>query len=60
MSDAQARAAALKEDIERSCIRYGLNMTIHEGKIGFVDQKEKKIVALWSPEHHLSEVSGDG
>ncbi len=59
MSDAQERAAALKSDIEKSCIRYGLNITVYEGKIGFVDQKGRKIVALWSPEYQL-EVNVDG
>ena len=40
--------------IERGAIKCGLNLTIYDGKIAFVDQKEKKIVALWTPEYKLS------
>lgn len=49
MTDTQKKALMLKEDIEQACIRRGLNLTIHDGKIGFVDQQEKKIVMLWDP-----------
>lgn len=52
MSNAQKRAAQLKKEIEKLCIRNKLNLTIHDGGIGFVDQKEKKIVMVWRPEHH--------
>lgn len=44
-----------KEIIERGAIEYGLNLAIYDGKIAFVDQKEKKIVALWTPEYKLSD-----
>lgn len=27
----------------------GLNLCVYDGKIGFVDQKQSKIVALWEP-----------
>lgn len=49
MTDMQKRASELKEDIEMACIRKGLNLTIYDGKIGFVDQSQKKIVMLWEP-----------
>ena len=60
MNDAQIRAVALKADIEQACIRHGLNLTVYDGRIGFVDQEARKIVVLWNPEHKLSEVSGNG
>lgn len=49
MTEAQKRASELKEDIERACISKGLNLTIYDGKIGFVDQSQKKIIMLWEP-----------
>ena len=55
MTEAQKRAAELKNDIEAACIRHNLNLTVHEGKIGFVDQAERKIVCLWNPEYNLGE-----
>lgn len=53
LSDKQKSALNLKEDIERACIKRGINLTIHDGKIGFVDQEEMKIVMLWNPEYKL-------
>jgi hypothetical protein len=53
----QEKVIEMKKEIVRAAIKYGLNLTIHDGKIGFVDQRHKKIVALWSPEYTLS--SGD-
>lgn len=55
MTESQKRAAELKNDIEAACIRHNLNLTVHEGKIGFVDQAERKIVCLWNPEYNLGE-----
>lgn len=49
MTDMQKRALMLKEDIEKACIRNGLNLTIYDGKIGFVDHKAGKIIMLWNP-----------
>ena len=40
----------MKKEIESIAIEYGLNLTVYDGKIGFVDQEQKKIVALWTPE----------
>lgn len=47
------RVIEMKNGIEILAVQYGLNLTIHDGKIGFVDQEQKKIVALWSPEFTL-------
>ncbi|MBO5010513.1 MAG: hypothetical protein J6D20_07460 [Clostridia bacterium] len=43
----------MKKRIEKLAIKYGLNLTVYDGKIGFVDQKQKKIVALWTPEYTM-------
>lgn len=56
MTEAQKRALALKEDIEKACVRHNLNLTIHEGKIGFVDQKAKKIVMVWNAEYSAKDI----
>lgn len=45
ITEAQKRAVILMKEIETSCIEHGLNMTIYDGKIGFVDPEESKIVA---------------
>jgi len=47
----------MKRDIEQIAREYGLNLTVYDGKIGFVDQEQKKIVALWTPEYKLSEIN---
>ena len=49
MTDMQKKALKLKEDIERACIENGLNLTIYDEKIGFVDHKEGKRIILWEP-----------
>ncbi len=54
MTDMQRKALKLKEDIEKACIKRGLNITIYNGKLGFVDQRKRKIVMLWSPEYKLN------
>ena len=51
----QEKVIKLKKAIEKAAIKDGLNLTVYDGKIGFVDQEQKKIVALWTPEHKLSE-----
>lgn len=53
LSDNQKSALNLKKDIERACIKRGLNLAVHDGKIGFVDQEEMKIVMLWNPEYKI-------
>lgn len=55
MTEAQKRAVELKKDIEAACIRHNLNLAVYDGKIGFVDQAERKIVCLWNPEYNLGE-----
>lgn len=42
-------------DVERACIKYKLNMTIYDGKLAFVDQESRHIVATWGPQFKLSE-----
>lgn len=43
----------MKKKIEKIAIKYGLNLTVYDGKIGFVDQEQRRIVALWTPEFEL-------
>lgn len=52
MTDMQKKALKLKEDIERACIENGLNLTIYDKKIGFVDHKEGRIIMLWEPVYY--------
>ncbi len=54
MSINHFKAVKLKEEIENSCIKYGLNLAIYDNKIAFVDQEEKKIIALWNAEYTLN------
>ncbi len=49
----------MKNEIESIAIEYGLNLTVYDGKIGFVDQEQKKIVALWTPEFKLPMKGGE-
>mgnify|MGYP000260152832 CR=1 FL=1 len=51
--DSQHRCEILKKVIEEACIMLGLNLCIYDGKIGFVDQEERKIVGLWKADHDL-------
>ena len=51
--DYEAKVIALKRDIERACVQHGLNLTVYDGRIGFVDQSIGKIVALWTPEYKM-------
>lgn len=58
MDAINARVGYLISVIEKGCILAGLNLTVYEGKIGFVDQKEKKIVAVWNPEYTAADIPG--
>lgn len=49
----QEKVIKMKKRIEKLAIKYGLNLTVYDGKIGFVDQKQKEIVALWIPEYTM-------
>ena len=53
MDNKMIEAALLKADITAACIKHGLNLTIYDGKIGFVDQKSKRVIAVWEPEYSL-------
>ena len=53
MERAQKRALLLRDMIELACAHCGLNLTVYNGKIGFVDQEKRKIVALWSAKYHM-------
>ena len=55
----QERVRNMRLAIEVIAVQYGLNLTVYDGKIGFVDQEKKKIVALWTPEHTLPTESED-
>lgn len=44
----------LKHEIEEVCVKYGLNLTVYDGRIGFVDQSEAKIIALWKPRYTIT------
>lgn len=54
----EIRVENAKREIERAAIENGLNLTVYEGKIGFVDQGKRKIVALWEAKYRLREESG--
>ncbi len=49
------RVQHLIADVERACIKYKLNMTIYDGKLAFVDQESRHIVATWGLQFKLSE-----
>lgn len=53
ITDAQKRAVELMGDIIKACTKHKLNMTVQDGKIGFVDQEQMKIVMIWSPEYKI-------
>lgn len=54
------RVIEFKAIIESGAIECGLNLTVYDGKIAFVDQKAKKIVALWTPKFKLSDIDTEG
>lgn len=47
----EERMTEAQKEIEEVCIRHGLNLTIFENGIGFVDPKENKIVMVWRPQY---------
>lgn len=51
MTEAQKKAVEVQKEIEEACIRHGLNLTIFENGIGFVDPKENKIVMVWRTQY---------
>lgn len=58
MENIEERVVYLKSVIEKGCILAGLNLTVYDGKIGFVDQNQNKIVALWEPQYTRSNMGG--
>lgn len=54
LKEERIRAVKLKEIIETACKYYGMNLTIYDGKIGFVDPGSKKIVMLWGAEYKMN------
>ena len=52
----EERVGGMIAKIEQAAIEYRLNITILDGKIGFVDQAERKIVAIWGPSYTLGEI----
>lgn len=55
----EERIATTSNLIIVACIFYGLNLTVYEGKIAFVDQEQKKIVAVWNPEYTAADIGGE-
>lgn len=53
METVEERVLKLKSLIEMAAVACRLNLTVYEGKIGFVDQEQQKIVALWGPEYNM-------
>ena len=58
--DIKKRVEKLRRAIEKAAIKYRLNLTIYDGKLGFVDQEQKKIVALWNSNYKLEEERNEG
>lgn len=53
----EERVATMQKLIETAGVACGLNLTVYDGKIGFVNQGQKKIVALWEPQYRASDIS---
>ncbi len=49
----ERRVNRMVKAIEKAAIRNRLNLTIYNGKIGFVDQEQRKIVALWEANYTM-------
>lgn len=58
MDSIAERVKYLMSVIEKGCMLSGLNITVYEGKIGFVDQSQSKIVALWEPQYTMNDAKG--
>lgn len=52
----EERVLAMKNLITAAAVSCGLNLTVFDGKIAFVDQKAKKIVAVWAPEYTVDDI----
>lgn len=40
----------LTQEIKEICTKYNLNLAVFDGKIGFIDQTENKIIPLLEPQ----------
>lgn len=60
MDTTEERVKYIQNVIVKACLLVGLNITVYDGKIGFVDQRQRKIVALWEPQHTMDEIYGGG
>ena len=54
----EERVETMRSMIVAAGVSSGLNLTVYDGKIAFVDQKEKKIVAVWNPEYTAADIPG--
>lgn len=57
MENIQMRVQTLVAFIRNACNVCGLDITILDDKIGFVDREEKKIVAAWAPEYKVTDTT---
>lgn len=53
--DVKLRVENMIDEITRAAIKNRLNLTVYNEKIGFVDQEQRKIVALWDAEYKMPE-----
>ena len=56
----EERVNGMIDRIQAAALEFGLNIAIVEDRIGFVDQKEGKIIALWGATHKMSELQSEG
>lgn len=54
----EERVERMQQMITFAGIICGLNLTVYEGTIAFVDQKEMEIVAVWNPEYTAADIPG--
>ena len=57
METVEERVLRLKKLIEMSAVACGLNLTVYEGRIAFVDMAQQKIVAVWNPDYSMKEAN---
>ena len=53
--DVKLRVENMIDEITQAAIKNRLNLTVYNEKIGFVDQEQRKIVALWDAEYKMPE-----
>ena len=57
MDTLEERVVYVKNVMVKACLLAGLNLTVYDGKIGFVDQSQRKIVALWDPQYAMNDIN---